>query len=216
MKKFPLFIIILVILALFVFADFTLNKPNTANILTKNTPDASAAPTPSDSAPLLLKIGDNILNYLVKNQTVSRQIFEKIDLSNIKNINVYRNELIKTKPLEESIPAEASDKPSKPKPPQSASPIILYEIQGPVDQGSLTYLNVKLQFIAQINATVETLNETGTFGQNSFFFNDAGHADTAFLLIQIQDRLIGFQYSKENAKTYEDIKTMIEQWSPAE
>ena len=92
--------------------------------------------------------------------------------------------------------------------------ILLYEIHGPEGQGSLTYLSVKLQFISQINATTETLNEDSVLGNNSFFFNDLNYENTAFILTQVGDNLFGFQYSKGSATAYEDVKAIIESLTP--
>jgi hypothetical protein len=117
----------------------------------------------------------------------TNQIFEKIDLSNISSITLFQNIL---------------------EPIGSGTPITLYEIQGPAKQGAITYLNIKLAFVSQMDAN-ESLNETGQFGINSFFYNDASSASTVFMLTQVGDNLYGFQYSKADAKALEDIKEMI-------
>lgn len=187
MKKLSIVIIILIALFLFAAADYYLNNlsPEAPLDLFKEEVVDEKPPTFIHS---LFKLNEEIGGYKVASQVQTNQIFEKIDLSNIKNIKVYRNQLEKAE----------------------EEPIFLYEIHGPKDQGSLTYLSVKLQFIAQINATTETLNETGEFGHNSFFFNDKNYENTAFVFTQIGDNLFGFQYSKLDPQTYENVKAIIQ------
>jgi hypothetical protein len=206
MKKFPLTLIILFILALFVAADYFLNNLDSEVALEDiKKPQVSADEKKDDEAGFIdafYKLNDDVLGYKVMSQVQTNQIFEKIDLNSINNIKIYRNRLEKAK-------SESS-----------SETIYLYEAHGPKNQGSLTYLHVKLQFIAQINGTTETINEVGTFGHNSFFFNDDNHKNTAFLLTQINDDLYGFQFNKtdpttgEDSNTYEDVKKMITNLMP--
>ena len=186
MKKLSLVIIILIALGLFAAADYYLNNLSPQAHLDLIDQEIPEEPLIIDS---LFKLNEELGDYKVVNQVQTSQIFEKIDLSNIKNIKIYRNQLERA---------------------ETEEPIFLYEIQGPENQGSITYLNVKLQFIAQINATTETLNETGEFGHNSFFFNDLNYENMAFIFTQIRDNLFGFQYSKLDPQTYESIKTIIQ------
>ena len=192
MKKLSLVIIIIIALALFAAADYYLNnlRPQpSSDVVTDVIPDKE----PSNVINSLFELNEELGGYKVVDQVQTSQIFEKIDLSNIRNIEIYRNQLEK---------AEGE-----------SEPIFLYEIHGPKDQGSFTYLNVKLQFISQVNATTETLNETGELGHNNFFFNDLNYENTAFLLTQIGDNLFGFQYSKKDS-VYEDVKTIVQQLMP--
>lgn len=194
MKKFPLFIIIIVALSLFATADYYLNSLDGQVLLNlkEQVSDVTAAPVTPPPVPSVFKLNEKVGSYEVTSQVQTRQIFEKIDLSNINNIKIYRDTLEK-----ESLPAESK-------------PISLYEIHGPKDQGSLTYLNVKLQFIAQIDAITETINETSEFGYNSFFFNDKNYENISFLLTQIGDNLFGFQFDRTDSGTYNDIKAIIQ------
>ena len=190
MKKLPLFVIIVVVLGLFATADYYLNGLDGQVLLNlkDQVSDVTASPVTPPPVPSVFKLNEKVEGYEVISQVQTRQIFEKIDLSNINNIKIYRDTLKK-----ESLPA-----------------ISLYELHGPKDQGSLTYLNVKLQFIAQIDAITETINETSEFGYNSFFFNDKNYENTSFLFTQIGDNLFGFQFDKTNLDTYGDIKAIIQ------
>ncbi len=200
MKKLPLFIIIVIALSLFAAADYYLNDLDGRVVLDlkDQVTDATAAPEPPEpleppaepELPSYFESGQVLEGYEVASQLQTRQIFEKIDLSHVDNITVIRNELQET----------AED---------TSSPLFIYEIRGPENQGSLTYLNIKLQFIAQINAAAETINETSEFGQNSFFFNNRNYENTAFLLVQIGDDLFGLQYNKAEPDVYEDIQRII-------
>jgi len=199
MKKLPLLIIILLALGLFAAADYYLNNLDAQVVLDLKDQPVSVAPvdtepvTPAVSS--LFQLNETLLDYEVVRQVQTRQLFEKIDLSGISNLTVYQNRLEK--------PGASADEAVQ-------EPILLYEIHGPKDQGSLTYLNIKLQFIAQINATTEIINEDSTFGHNSFFFNNQNYQNTAFILVQIGDHLFGFQYNKADPTAYDDVKAIIE------
>jgi hypothetical protein len=195
MKKIALTIGILVLLALFAAADFYINGLNLKIPTFKaESPAVVIADQEEIKTDSMFRIHQAIGDYKVKDQWESNQIFEKIDLSGIKNIEIFKNELV---PLE-----------------GGSEPIFLYEIQGPVDQGALTYLSVKLAFIAQINAVTEVLNETGEYGLNSFYFNDENYKNTAFLLTQINDNLFGFQYKKQPLDIFEAVKGIIDILTP--
>ena len=203
MKKLPLLIIVVIAISLFAAADYYLNNMDAKVVLEfkgQQVTDALADKDPVTEAPAvnsLFQLNEMLTDYRVDRQVQTRQIFEKIDLSGIDNITIYQNNLGK---------GEGED----------SELILLYEIQGPARQGSLTYLNVKLRFIAQINAVTETINEDSSLGHNSFFFNDQNYQNSAFVLTQIGDNLFGFQYNKSNPSTYEDVKAIIESLMPAE
>ncbi|MBN2096399.1 hypothetical protein JW752_03270 [Candidatus Peregrinibacteria bacterium] len=198
MKKFPLFIIIVIALSAFAAADYYLNDLDGRVLLDlkDQVTEVTAAPEPPEPPAIVSQfmIDQELEGYQVTSQLQTHQIFEKIDLSNINNITITRNELVKREETEK----------------KTLTPLFIYEIRGPADQGSLTYLNVKLQFIAQISATAETINETSEFGQNSFFFNDKNYENTAFLLVQIHDNLFSFQYDKSETAVYNDVKRIIQ------
>lgn len=217
MKKSSIFLIILIIIALFAGADYYLNNlKDQASpkipIATTNTQN----PDKSGFSDATFKLNEDVLGYKVITQKETAQIFEKIDLSNIKNIKIYLNDLEKPtigNQVSETTGAEAQPQVTTDTALNNPS-IYLYEIHGPAGQGSLTYLNVKLQFIAQINATTEVLNETGEFGQNSFFYNDQSFENVAFLLTQIGDNLYAFQYNKNEPVIYNDVKSIITKLMP--
>jgi len=211
MKKFPLFLLLIIVLAGLAGADFYLNGlaapgpidlSNFQPTTVADIPRQEAAPPAVTGS--VFQLSQSVDGYAVEAQLQTKQIFEKIDLSSIGNIKVYRHELMKSSAPAAETPG-AGDSPSVDTP----QPLLIYEILGPEGQGSLTYLNVKLQFIAQIDAVTETLNETGQFGHNSFFYNDANYQNTAFLLVQVKDHLYGFQYNKSVPEAYEDVQRLI-------
>ncbi len=235
MSKFKVTIIILVAIVMFAGADYYLNnlKPETNNT-------ANTTPTTSiDSAHVIantstsnsIKLNGIVSGYKVVSQVETNQIFDKIDLSSVNGIKVYRNKLEKEVTVDSKTPSLPSSdlKPASPKIPTvetSTSPQIpnttpsvakkvmyLYEIYDPKGQGSVTYLKVKNQFIAQIQSGTETINETSSLGTNSFFFNNLNYKNTAFILVQISDKLFAFQYDKQDSSVYEDIKTIIKNLS---
>lgn len=201
MSKFPLFIIMLVAIALFATADFYLNnlEPNIKETVEEVKAfdiieERPVAPPVNDFQDSSFGIGSILVGYQITNQAQASQLFEKVDLTTIPNLRVYVNDLLKT--------SEG----------QSNS-IRLYEVLGPLNQGSLSYLNVKLQFLAQLNKESETLNENLEFVENGFFFNDSLDESTANLLIQVGDTLYGFQYSKEAPGIYEDVQSIVRELS---
>lgn len=218
MSKFKITIVILIILVSFAGADFYLNRLGT-KINVKN-PSGTAA----SSAPYF-KPDDVVMGYKITNQVKTSQIFGKIDLSGIENITIYSNQLKKelssaaassvtTKALSNQTTPALPLKKASPKIPTLSSDtayktIYLYEIQGPKGQGSLTYLKTKLKFISQINTATETINENASYGNNSFFFNNLNYKNTAFLLVQINDNLFAFEYSKQDVAAYDDVKAII-------
>lgn len=198
MRKAPIALAIVLILAAFAAVDFYLNglgkgvNLDFRGSVPAETPGASPKPIPVDS---VYKVGDGVEGYKVASVVAASQIFDKIDLSSVKNIQV-----VKTVMKKEVVPA--TPKPGQPSGAEGAvsvpEPITFYEIRGVKDQGSLTYLSVKLQFVAQLNSLTENLNETNTYGDGSFYYNDLNNPETAFLLVQIGDNLYGFQSDKKN------------------
>lgn len=197
MRKFFLTIGMLIVLTLFATADFYINdlKPKIPTkplqiVVVDERVDEVMAKDIQEEVNSLFKISQAIGRYKVIEQGPTKQLFDKIDISALKKIQSYKNTL-------ESIE-------------KKSDPITLYEIHGPKDQGSFTYLSVKLQFIAQIDAVTETLNESDEYGQKSFYFNDSNHPGTAFILTQIEDNLFGFQYRKDSNETFVAVKEIIE------
>jgi hypothetical protein len=220
MKKTSIILVLLVIIAIFAGADYYLNNLGRAvPDITKNpvTP-VSGSVKNSGFADAVFKLSSDASGYKVAGQTETSQIFEKIDLSNIKNIRIYKDQLEKTITPTVTAPAAdtaPSDKPASAKPAVATNKstdkdtIYIYEIHGPIGQGSLTYLGVKLGFIRQIDATTEILNETNEYGQSSFFYNDTNYANIGFLLTQIGDNLYAFEYKKLLPDTFNTIKIII-------
>ncbi len=219
MNKPQIAIGIVVVLAAFAAADFYLNNlGRNLNFDSRvEEPVATDQAVPPVVIPSVFKIGDAVQGFKVMSQVLVSQVFDKVDLGGVKNIRVVKTQMEKAfAPV--PVPAEASPVEVGEEPADApvakvsnAEPLTLYEIVGPKDQGALTYLAIKLQFVAQINATTETINEDSKYGDNSFFYNDLNLKSSAFLLTQIRDTLYGFQYNKNNPETYESVKGMIEQ-----
>lgn len=197
MRKAPIALAIVLILAAFAAVDFYLNGLGKGVSLdfrggVPAEAGASPKPIPVDS---IYKVGDVVEGYKVMSVVAASQIFDKIDLSSVKNVQV-----VKTVMRKEA--AAIAPKPGQPSGAEVAvsvpEPITFYEIRGAKDQGSLTYLSVKLQFVAQLNSLTENLNETNAYGDGSFYYNDLNNPETAFLLVQIGDNLYGFQSEKKS------------------
>lgn len=193
MKKTFFFILILVGTAAFAFADYFFNAQGVILTPTPTSSSQTGVPPAQDTRP---NIAQALLvdseSYTALNRSRVNQIFEVVDLSDLPTVAAYASELSPVLP--------------------TLDPITLYELQGPVNQGGLTYLNVKLKFINQISATA-TVNEVGTYGQNSFFYNNVNTPKTAYLVTQIGDNILGFKYPKENTTTFEVIQNMIQAYT---
>jgi hypothetical protein len=210
MKKLPIILVLLAIIACFAGADYYLNNLNKA-VADLSKPDTTITSPSKDTkfSDAVFQLNSDANGYKVAGQTVTSEIFDKIDLSGIKNIKIYKNQLEKTiTPVPATVPS-TTDTAALPEKPDEKDTVYIYEIHGPIGQGSLTYLGVKLEFIKQINATTEVLNETNEYGQSSFFYNDTNLGNIGFLLAQAGDNLYAFQYSKLLPDTFNTIKTII-------
>ncbi|QQR84156.1 hypothetical protein IPJ72_03130 [Candidatus Peregrinibacteria bacterium] len=151
MGKLPIFITLLVLISLFVSTDYYLNFKGTEVL-----PSSSANQTEAGSNELKTTLsaqtimpGQTNWGYVNQKQIETPLLFEKINLSSVENTMQYRNELAREGSSEISL--------------------VIYEILGKVGQGSLTYLDVKLQMVAQLNVAAESINENSQFGHNSLF-----------------------------------------------
>jgi len=195
MNKVPLFIIFLVIIALLASTDFVINTKG----VPASEPTLAEAPAPTVDKPVTTApnyveralLNPALADFQLVSRDPSSQVFEKIDLSGISNLSIFRNQL--------SVKLQGA----------ASEPIFIYEMQGPAAQGSLTYLNVKLQFISQTSSPNETLNEVSNYGDNAFFLNDQNYPSTGFMVAQVRDNLFAFQYIKDKPETFETIKSLI-------
>jgi len=190
MKKLHVAIVLLLLIAAFAATDFAVNVKRTR---LQGVPPPSADPYPNFVQSIVGKNPDIGYVFLKRNRT--KQLFEKFDLSSLENIRIYRSI------LEQAVQPTAPEEKVK-------KQMVIYEVQGPDNQGGLTYLNIKLKLIDQLDAT-GNINEAGSFGYNSFFYNDMNYPDTAFLLVQIKDNLFGFQYEKTDEETFKTVKAII-------
>ncbi len=207
MKKFYSVFLILIMIGLLGFADYYFNFPNgLANIVQKqeikevresNTVHTSASKitntTPDTNITQKIIESYSNGNYKIKERNRSKELFEKFDLSELANISIYKNELF-SKDKNDSIP------------------IYIYEINSPKGQGGITYLNIKMSMIKQ-NSSEENINENKDYGQASLFFNNPANKTTAYLLVQIQDLIFGFQYNKKSSKSFDFIKTLVNNYT---
>lgn len=182
MKKGSLAILLLFFIILFASMDTLVNvRGLPGKVVTGEQPDKA----PNLTQELLEKNPLTLESHIVSRQR-TLQLFEKIDLSSLPSLRIYRNHV--------EFP--------------TGTPLILYEVQGPAGQGGVSYLQVKLRFLDQIDAT-EHLNETNEYGEGSFYFNDLNAPETAFLLAQVSDHLYGFQYGKRDTQNLEIVKSLI-------
>ena len=155
MKKLHLLIIILLAIVAFAAADYYVNARSI------NLTQAPVTETPEDPYPnlvqTLLDVNQIGFNYKITKRNRTKHIFEKFDLSSLTKVRIYRNYL-------EKSDSESEDD-------TSSFPLVIYEIQGPSNQGGLSYLNLKLKIIDQMDAT-GNINEVSQYGYNSFFYND--------------------------------------------
>lgn len=213
MRKIRIFIVLVVVLAAFAAADFYLNGLG-AQLGLEPTPPAPQPTSnkPSEPAPVqsMFRVDQELGGFKVMRQVTVNQVFDRFDLSSVKSVRITKNYLEKAAPP--PLPAEGQPvegEPATTPEPVASEPLSLFEIQGPVGQGGLTYLAVKLAVLAQVNRTTETINEDSQFGDNSFFFNDLNNQNTGFLVSQVGDTVYAFQFSKNNSTTYEAVKGIL-------
>ena len=194
MKKLQLAILILVVIAIFISADYFVNMPGGLPAPSPSLPKTET----NETAPVAREVPNvikQILNqgtfpsvYTLEKRIRTTELFEDFNMNEVANISIYKNILISSE----------SEK----------GPIYIYEIHCPVGQGAVSYLNIKLTMIDQMGAE-EGINETSEYGYNSLFYNDKKRSANAFLLSQVDDIIFGFQYSKDSSSAFDFIKTLV-------
>lgn len=198
MKKLQLSILILVVIALFAFADYSMNVPDGLPDFTPALPSSQQgdnenqkpeAITHPNITKQIIDAGGLNGGYTIEKRTRSTELFESFNLSEIANISVYKNVLIDVDT-------------------QGQLPIYVYEIHGPAGQGSITFLNVKLAMIDHLGSSAG-INETGSYGYNSLFYNNKKEESTGYLLSQVEDMVFGFKYNKKSSKAFDFIDSLV-------
>lgn len=194
MKKLQIAILILVVIALFGFADYFVNLPEGIKNPLPSLPGKTQVQVPdlADYPNITKQLLDQtglIKTHTIEKRTRSTELFENFDLSDLTNIGIFKNVLIR---------ADG----------QAELPIYIYEIHGPAGQGNITYLNIKLAMIDQLGSSVG-INETGSYGFNSLFYNDEKNPSIGFLLSQVGDIVFGFKYSKDSREAFDFITTLV-------
>ena len=191
MQKLQLFIIILVVIFLFAGGDYAINSPRGENSSLPEQAESADLEADPNVTQMLLASDRSKFPYRITSRSRVKEIFEKFDMSSVGDIRIYKNVLSRVE--EDADPSSA---------------ITIYEIQGPKNQGRLSYLNIKLKIIDQKDLTT-SINEEGGYGYNSFFYNDVNNPSTGYLFTQIKDELFGFQYPKDVPENFERVKDMV-------
>ncbi|MBU0727247.1 hypothetical protein KKA95_01035 [Patescibacteria group bacterium] len=194
MKKIHLFIIILIAIVAFAAADYYANISMDEGITIEvEIPEGVGIDVETDANLTQALIDSNpTFDYGLTQRSRTNQLFEVFDLSTLDGVRIYKNVLTKKG---ESAGGEGT--------------IVVYEVHGDSSQGKMTYLNLKLKVIDQLEPTT-SINEVSNFGYNAFFYNDINSVNSGFILSQIRDNLYGFQYSKADDKNFEIVKNMIQ------
>jgi hypothetical protein len=197
MKKTALIIVMLVAIAVLAAVDYVVNAPLEKSVkLSADMSDEQSLDSYTNIVQMLLDENPSQFDYVIYKRNRVKQLFEKFDMSSLENVVMFKSILDK-KAAEGETPAETDR-------------LIVYEIQGPQNQGKITYLNLKLKLIDQLDAS-GSINEVSGYGYNSFFYNDLNNESTGFLLAQIKDNLFGFQYNKSpESKSFDNVKNIVE------
>lgn len=194
MKRLPLVIIVLIAIVTLAAADYIVNAPleSLPTFKTQPADDNQIGASYSNITQMLVDSNPTEFNYVITKRDRTKQIFDKFDMSSMESSIIFKNVLDKK---------ESED---------GGDQIVIYEIQGPQNQGRITYLNLKLKLIDQMGAA-GSINEVSGYGYNSFFYNDKNNENNGFLVSQIKDNIFGLQYNKkEDGGNFEIIKLMID------
>ena len=190
MKKLSLAIIILIGIGTFASLDYYLNINNKSslkieNVLTTEIENKEVEKIEINFTKSFL-VNNSDFGYIVSKTDQTNQMYEKFDLSTLKGVKIYKNNLEKVEGEE----------------------VTVYEIQAEKGQGSIAYIAIKAIVVDQIDATGR-INEVSDYGYNAFFYNDINRENSVFLLTQIGDNLFGFQSNKQSFTTIESmVKTL--------
>ena len=197
MKKFQLTILLLIVIALLISADYFINLPDGLPELSPSLPGESDLSSQEDEAPINAdypNVTKQVLqelaeaDYTLEKRSRSTELFESFNLSEVANVVTFRNILIG------SINGQA--------------PLYVYEIHAPSGQGAISYLNIKLTMLDQLRDEAG-INETGDIGYSSLFYNDPVRSNTAFLLSQVGDMIFGFQYDRNSTTDFDFVKDLV-------
>lgn len=211
MKKIPIFIVVVLAIGLFAWADYRVSSPDlklpTPSVVeipsdTTFIPasdeviegDNERIPAPSPSAPsqavltsALLDASPELSIYELSDSSVDQALFDRFDLSQT-NLVVYKHTL-----SSESNPPISID---------------VYELPGAAGQGRFNFLTLKLTMTTALNSNVP-LNQTDDYGQASLFYNNENQPENGFLLVQINDKVFGFGYPKDSENAFKIVQTLI-------
>jgi len=198
MKKLQLFIVFLVVIVLLTLADYRITIPDGIKL-----PETSESPVlevedVQDSAtvkeyPNVTKIALEAspdITYRIEKRTRTTELFESFDLSNLANTAIYKNILIDSGA-------------------QAGFPLYIYEIQGAMGQGKISYLNIKLAIYDQLKPGT-SVNETGEYGNASLYYNEKEGNPTGFLISQVGDTVFGFKYAKSQEESLQVVRAFLE------
>lgn len=187
MKKLQLLFILLIAMVLLALSDYIVTKPS-FNLPTKA--EAHEKPSEFNEKKGLIKTTletyPELARYRLEKVTRSTNLFEHFNISQL-DLESYKYELVS-----EDLPH-----------------MVVYELQSQANQGKFSFLNLKLAINEQMNEQ-SSLNITNQFGQSSLFYNDQSNPSTGFLLVQVHDTILGFQYIKTSSETFDYIKKLLQ------
>lgn len=201
MKKLQLFIVLLVVIVLLTLADYRITVPE--GIKLPDITQAQVVAVEDDTATSTVREYPNVtqialesspdITYKIEKRTRTTELFESFDLSQLANTAIYKNIL-----LDSAV--------------EASFPLYIYEIQGPMGQGKISYLNVKLAISDQLKPEA-TINETGEYGHASLYYNEQEGSPTGFLLAQVGDTVFGFKYSKSQEAAFQAVQSFLSSYT---
>jgi hypothetical protein len=202
MSKKVIFLILLGASAFFASMEYLINPPKTANISSEKpsvvVPEADSG---SDEVVIIKK------SAFIKNVNLSSFVDEGISDVQIKDLvdsDYYFRDILINKESGEFSASSAMYY-------QKETPIIkITEFHADKEMTSSNiFSKLKEGIQSQIGEEVDKLNinQTNTFGDHSFYYNNTDFADMVFLLAKKDDVILAFEYKKEN---HENLKKVIE------
>lgn len=208
MSKKIIFIFIVAVSLFFATMEFLLNQPKSKEIKNEQQ-NSNINNNQNFDIENNVDIPDPIFTSFINKESFEKSDFKEVQMVKVERINTFFN-FINITPEEDDfsvITATFS---------QDGEIIAkLYEFQPETEITTakiFSTLFAKLRNnIPETQAEDISLNQTNTFGDHSFYFNNKQYDEMVFLVVKSSDKILGFEYKKID---HEKMKPVIEFYFP--